>query len=81
MDNTSEKQQRLLCWRDYFRLLHAGACEGELKAGRPEELANWLSVFIAELESDVKHRDGGQLKFTRWDDPTDISEIDANRRV
>jgi hypothetical protein len=81
MSETTHEQELLLCWRDYFVLLHAGACEGERKTEQDEELADWLSVFIAELESDVLHRDSGQPEFTRWDAPTDITEVDENRRV
>ena len=75
----SERQESLMQWRDYFLLLREGLeQEPWFSEEYSERVDTWIQVVIAELESDVKHLQCNNEKFCRFEEPTNLTQIESN---
>jgi len=84
-DDLSEKQKRLLVWRDYFEMLQTGMMLRDERGTSDHpwseedvQVSTWLDVIITEIESDVMHLQCGQEEYCRWGDAKDLSQLDGN---
>jgi len=85
-DDLTPRQEKLLLWRDYLKLLQAGLVLDEDKGVEDEPWTEnevraslWMEVAITELESDIMHIEGKQERFCRWDEPTDLRRFAINK--
>lgn len=83
-NDLSPKQERLIVWRDYFRLLQDGLARQPKGSPsnpweeRDVELNMWLDVVITEIEGDIMHLECGQEEYCRWGDAKDLTQLDGN---
>lgn len=80
-DSLSERQKRLLLWRDYFVLLQNGEITSDKGSeqnpwgDKHVEVVTWLKVFIGQIEGDVMHIESGQEEYCCFDEVPDLREM------